>query len=200
MRDPVDRRPTGQGGGETIALFGGSFNPPHVGHLLVTAYVLATQEVDEVWLMPAHRHAFGKELAPFHHRVEMCALLAATFARGVRTTTVEAEVPGAGYTVDTLRYLVERHPDHRFRLVIGTDILDETHAWKDFEQVERLAPPLVVARSGHPHPLGAGLPEMPEVSSTRIRKGLVAGEDVSAWVPREVLAYVERAGLYRAVG
>jgi nicotinate-nucleotide adenylyltransferase len=181
-----------------VGLFGGSFNPPHVGHLLVTAYVLATAEVDEVWLMPAHRHAFGKALAPFHHRVELCSLLASFFRKGVRATSVESEVEGAGYTVDTLEHLHRRYPTHAFRLIIGTDILAETHAWKEFDRVEALAPPLVVARSGHPHPRGAGLPEMPAVSSTAIRAALAAGEDVSGWVPREVLAYVHAAGLYAA--
>ena len=63
-----------------IALYGGSFNPPHAGHLLVTAYVLATCEVDGLWLMPAFRHPFGKELAPFEDRVEMCRRIAGLFS------------------------------------------------------------------------------------------------------------------------
>ena len=58
-----------------VALLGGSFNPPHVGHLLAAQYVRATQGVDEVWLMPAYRHPFGKALESFEHRVRMCELL-----------------------------------------------------------------------------------------------------------------------------
>lgn len=180
-----------------VALFGGAFDPPHVGHLLVTAYVLATEEVDRVWLMPAHRHAFEKEMSPFPHRLEMCLILANLFRKGVDATSVESEVGGKGYTIDTLRHLQKRYPSYEFRLVIGTDILGETEAWKDFDAIEEVAPPIVVARAGYPHPRAAGKPAMPEVSSTEVRRRLVVGEDVSHLVPREVRAYIEAAGLYR---
>src|SRR5690606_11254412 len=129
-----------------IAPFGGSFNPPHVGHLLVTAYVLATADVDEVWLMPAYRHPFGKELAPFVERVAMCERLAAHFRSGVSVTSVEAEVPGEGRTIDTREHLIERHPGTSFRLVVGSDILPDTPKWKAWNRVQELAPPIWIAR------------------------------------------------------
>ena len=182
-----------------IALYGGSFNPPHVGHLLVTSYVMATQPVDAVWLMPAYRHAFGKELAPFVDRVEMCTRLADLFRGGVQVTTVESEVRGEGRTVDTLEHLAARHPQLSFRLVIGSDILAETDQWKAWERVKELAPPLLVARGGHPHPDVDG-PEMPEVSSTEVRRRLASGEDAERLVPRVVLEYVRARGLYGTAG
>lgn len=178
-----------------IALFGGSFNPPHVGHLLVASYVSATADVDQLWLMPAFRHPFGKDLAPFEHRVEMCSRLAWMFRRGVATTTVESEVGGKGWTVDTLKCLHEKFPEHAFRLVIGTDVLGETSKWKEFEEVKRLAPPLIVARGGHPHPDATG-PEMPAVSSTEVRRRLASGEGAEELVPRPVLEYIRGMGLY----
>ena len=65
-----------------IALFGGSFDPPHVGHLLAAAYVLATEPVDELWLVPVFEHPLGKKpAAPFEHRVELCERLATLAAR-----------------------------------------------------------------------------------------------------------------------
>lgn len=180
-----------------IALYGGSFNPPHVGHLLVTSYVLATADVDELWLMPSYRHPFGKELAPFVDRVEMCSRLAALFRRGVAVTSVESEVPGEGRTVDTLEYLVERHPSCSFRLVIGSDILDDAPKWKQWERVQELAPPILIARGGHPHVRATG-PEMPRVSSTEVRTLLATGDAaVERLVPRTVLEYVQMRGLYR---
>lgn len=180
-----------------IALLGGSFNPPHVGHLMNAYFVLATREVDRVWLMPVFRHPFAKKLAPFADRVRMCELAAARFAGGVEVTTVEAEAPGSGRTVETLEYLIGRHPEHRFALVIGTDILPERSKWKDFDRIERLADVIVVPRAGFPSPEGRG-PALPEVSSTEVREKLARGEDVSALVPREVLAYVREQGLYRS--
>lgn len=178
-----------------IALYGGSFNPPHVGHLLVLSYVLATADVDEVWLMPAYDHPFGKELAPFEERVRMCELLAALFAGRVQVSTVEAEVQGGGRTIRTLEHLVRSKPGCSFRLVVGSDILDERDQWESFERVAALAPLLVIARGGHPHPEARG-PEMPEVSSSEIRALLRDGRDASALVPRAVLAHIRERGLY----
>lgn len=179
-----------------IALFGGSFNPPHVGHLLAAAYVLAACDVDRVWLMPAHRHPFGKKLAPFDDRVELCRRVASLFAGGVEVTRVEEEVPGEGRTVDTLEHLVRTHPEHSFRLVIGSDVMRDTPQWKAFDRVVELAPPILLARGGHPHP-GARGPVLPEVSSTEVRARLAGQGDASELVPAAVLAYVRERGLYR---
>lgn len=178
-----------------VALYGGSFNPPHVGHLLVTAYVLATGDVDEMWLVPSHRHPFGKRLAPFADRAAMCGLLASYFARGVSVSTVEEEIGGEGFTIDTVRFLTARHPDHEFRLVVGSDILDEAPKWRAFDEIERLAPLLVVARGGHPHPRAHG-PAMPQVSSTEVRARLAAGRGAEEIVPHAVLEYIRGARLY----
>src|SRR5262245_35445385 len=106
-----------------IALFGGSFNPPHVGHLLAAWYVRATEAVDEVWLMPSHTHPCGKALAPFEHRVRMCELLCDDAAGWLKVTQVEKDVSSEGRTLHTLEHLRARHPEHRWVLVIGSDIL-----------------------------------------------------------------------------
>ena len=179
-----------------IALLGGSFNPPHVGHLMNAYYVLATREVDRVWLMPVFRHPFAKRLAPFADRLRMCELAAARFAGGVEVSRAEAEAPGSGRTIETLEFLLQRHPEHCFSLVIGTDILPERCKWTAFDRIEQLAAIIVVPRAGFPDPEGRG-PALPEVSSTEVREKLARGEDVSALVPREVLAYVKEKGLYR---
>ena len=184
-------------GAKEIALLGGSFNPPHVAHLMAAYWTLATQGVSEVWLLPSFRHPFGKPLAPFEARVRMCQLAAAAI-RGVHVCTAEAELAGdplVGKTVRTLEHLQAKHPRHRFALVIGTDILGETDKWYRFDRVRELARLIVVGRSGHPDAEGA--PSLPPVSSTEIRECLARGEDVSALVPAKVLRYVEEKGLYR---
>jgi len=180
-----------------IALLGGSFNPPHVGHLMNAYYVLATCEVDRVWLMPVHQHPFAKELAPFEDRVRMCELAAARFSGGIEVTRVEAEAPAGSKTIDVLELLIARHPEHHFSLVIGTDILPERSKWKQFDRIEKLVEVIVIQRTGYPSPLGRG-PALPEVSSTEVRRRLERGEDVSELVPREVVGYVRERGLYLA--
>ena len=104
-----------------IALFGGSFDPPHVGHLLAAAYVLATEPVDELWFVPVAGHPLGKPLqAPFEHRAELCELAIADLGlRRARVSRVEAELGGEGRTVDLLEHLHRAHPQHRWALVLG---------------------------------------------------------------------------------
>jgi nicotinate-nucleotide adenylyltransferase len=180
-----------------VALLGGSFNPPHVAHLLVAEWVLLTQEVDQVWLLPSYRHPFGKDLAPFEDRLRMCELAVRTL-RGAFVCGAEAELaddPLVGKTARTLEHLLGKHPGHRFSLVIGADVLAETVKWYRWDRVQELAGLIVVGRQGHPPVEGA--PSFPAVSSTRVREGLARREDVGALVPRRVLEYVRERGLYR---
>jgi nicotinate-nucleotide adenylyltransferase len=196
------RRPPGGAraraeGGRAVAILGGSFNPPHVAHLMAAYWALATQDVSEVWLLPAYQHPFGKALAPFEDRVRMCEL-AARAIRGVAVCTAEAELAGdplVGKTARTLEHLHARHPDHRFTLVVGADVLPDTDKWYRWDRVEELAHVVVVGREGYPPVPGA--PTLPAISSTLVRERIARGEDVVGLVPRSVREYVERRGLYR---
>ncbi|MFT3916812.1 MAG: nicotinate (nicotinamide) nucleotide adenylyltransferase [Anaeromyxobacteraceae bacterium] len=181
----------------SVALLGGSFNPPHVAHLMAAYWALATQDVSEVWLLPTWRHAFGKVLAPWADRLRMCEL-AARHVRGVGVCGAEAELrddPLAGRTARTLEHLVAKHPDHRFTLLVGADILPDTDKWYRWDRVQELARVVVVGREGWPPVPGA--PVLPRISSTEVRARIARGEDVSGLVPRKVLAYVAERGLYR---
>jgi nicotinate-nucleotide adenylyltransferase len=184
-----------------IAFLGGSFDPPHVAHVLLATYALLRGEVDEVLVVPVYEHAFGKRLAGFSDRVAMCEL-AFQGLRGVRVTRVEEQLPRPNRTLRTLQHLVAEQPDASFRLIIGSDVLAEAAKWHAFDEVTRLAPPLVVSRPGHAQ-LGAAL--MPDVSSSQVRE-LLARRDEAALgklaelVPRAVLDYVLEHDLYRAEG
>jgi nicotinate-nucleotide adenylyltransferase len=178
-----------------VALLGGSFNPPHVGHLLAAQYVHATQGVDEVWLMPTFRHPFGKVTAPFEHRVRMCERLCQETSGWLKTSEVEREVGKDGRTVDTLDFLQARHPELRLTLIIGSDILKDLPYWKDFERIQRMARVLVLYRAGYQAAETVG-PPLALVSSTEIRERLGRGELPDDLVPGSVLAYAREHGLY----
>jgi nicotinate-nucleotide adenylyltransferase len=183
--------------GRSIALLGGSFNPPHVAHLMAAYWTLATQDVSEVWLLPSYRHPFGKELAPFEHRVAMCEL-AARAIRRVAVCRAEEELaddPLVGKTARTLEHLRAKHPTHGFALVVGADVLPETDKWYRWDRVKEMARIVVVGREGFPPVPGA--PSLPAISSTEIRARLARGDDVSGLVPREVRDYALAKGLYR---
>jgi nicotinate-nucleotide adenylyltransferase len=181
-----------------VALLGGSFNPPHVAHLMVAQWALATQPVDQVWLLPSFVHPFGKELAPFADRVRMCEL-AARSLRGAFVCAAEAELEGdplVGKTVRTLEHLVAKHPDHRFSLLVGADVLRDTEKWYRWDRVRELAGVIVVGREGYPPVEGS--PAFPAISSSAVRERLARGEDVAGLVPRRVLELVRSRGLYSA--
>jgi len=175
-----------------IALFGGSFDPPHVGHLLAAAYVLATEPVDELWLVPVFEHPLGKKAAaPFEHRVDLCEKLAKSLPR-TRVSRAEQE-SGQGRTVDLLEWLHRKHPQTRWALMLGTDLDAEKPQWKRFERVEQLARIITVRRGGY----GEGGVAIPEISSTQVRALLKSGGDASQLVPRTVLEAIRDAGTYR---
>lgn len=191
-----------------VALFGGSFDPPHVGHQLACLYVLLTYPVDEVWMIPVFRHAFDKRSAPYAHRVAMCERAAAAIGPAVRVSRIEQELAGPSYTLLTVRALKERHPEHDFALVIGADLIKERERWYGWPELSQLVPFLVLSRGGVPRVPGAPLVagdqfhqegiELPEVCSTAVRARLRAGKLPHGWVAREVLSYIREQGLYRA--
>ena len=152
------------------AILGGSFNPPHVAHVMAAYWTLATQGVSEVWMLPCFRHPFGKVLAPFEDRVRMCELAAAPL-RGLHVCTAEADLAGdplVGKTARTLEYLVEKHPSREFTLVVGADIVADTPKWYRFDRVRELARVIVVGRAGEA--AFADGPALPGVSSTEVRE------------------------------
>jgi nicotinate-nucleotide adenylyltransferase len=178
-----------------LAVYGGSFDPPHVGHVLVCAYVLAAHEVERVLIVPTRSHPFDKPLAPFEQRLRMCELAFADLRR-VELSDIERELPQPSLTLRTLQALQARTPGVPLRLVIGSDLLRETSSWHAFEEVEKLAPPLVVGRAGFPSPDGS--PLLPEVSSTEVRRRLRAGLATDGLLGPAVAAYARAHDLYRS--
>jgi nicotinate-nucleotide adenylyltransferase len=185
-----------------IALFGGSFNPPHVAHQMAALYVLETAPVDEIWLLPTFRHAHGKALAPFDDRLAMCELAARALGARAKVSDVEREIGDESRTLRTLRTLQARFAEHIFSLVIGADLLAEVPSWYGGAELQRSVPFIVVGRSGAgTESAGAGRGgalALPEISSTQVRAALAAGSSVEGLVPRVVLDYIYGHNLYQA--
>jgi nicotinate-nucleotide adenylyltransferase len=178
-----------------VALFGGSFNPPHVAHQLVALYVLETQPVDELWMIPCFQHPFEKSLQPFADRLEMCRRAADGLGGRVRVSEVEAELGGESRTLRTVQALQAAHPGHQFSLIIGSDLQPETGSWYRADELQRLVPFVVVGRGGH----APGEVTMPEISSSDVRRRLREALPVDHLVPRRVLDYIQERGLYGKV-
>ena len=182
-----------------VGIFGGSFNPPHVAHVLAATYVLSCSGVDRVVVIPTYQHPFAKALTPFEDRLEMCRRAFADLAR-VEVSALEAELGGESRTVRTLEHLHTQHPEWRMRLIVGSDVVHELDRWWSPERVKELAPPIVLARLGVPPPAGfESAPQMlPEVSSTAIRAALARGESMSGVLPARVIEWINERGLYRS--
>jgi nicotinate-nucleotide adenylyltransferase len=186
-----------------VVVYGGSFDPPHVAHVLTASHLIDQGGFERVLVVPVYEHAFHKPLAPFEHRVAMCTLCFAG-TTGVSVSDVEKTLPRPSYTVRTLERIAQDHPDWRLRFVMGSDALGETDKWRDYERVQALAPPYVVTRAGHERPeLGPAV--LPDVSSTRVRELFAHGpndraarRELETLVPSAVVAYVEEHGLYHS--
>ena len=169
-----------------VALLGGSFNPPHVGHLMAALYVRACFGDDEVWLMPTFHHPFGKETVAYLHRVAMCEAAVRDFGAWLKVSRAESEVPATeGRTIDLLEHLLPRHPGTRFRLVIGSDILADLPKWKAWDRIQQLVDVTVLNRAGYPAEGTVG-PPLAMVSSTELRRRMDP-----ELVPRAVLEYAK---------
>jgi nicotinate-nucleotide adenylyltransferase len=178
-----------------VAIFGGSFNPPHLAHQMAALYVLETAPIDELWIVPAFEHAFGKALTPFADRLAMCELAAAALGPRVVVSAVERELGGPSRTLQTVRRLQGQFPRHVFSLVIGADLLSQVPSWHGGEELQRTVPFIVVGRTGFDV---AGRLALPRLSSTEVRGALAAGRAVDGLVPRSVLDYIYAHNLYKA--
>ena len=179
-----------------IAIFGGSFDPPHVAHVAACRRVIARPDVERLLVVPAFRHPFDKPLTPFDERIALCEIALGGIER-VEVSRIEAELGGDSVTVRTLEEIRRRHPNTRLLLVVGADVLAEWDSWYRHEDIRRMAELLVLGRPGYPSSPGATDP-LPDVSSTEIRRRLAAGEACDDLVPAEVLRRIRERGLYRA--
>jgi nicotinate-nucleotide adenylyltransferase len=195
-----------------IGLLGGTFNPPHLGHLVCAQEALVGLGLDRVLLVPVHtpphKEADGDPGA--EHRVTLCELAVAADER-LEVSRAEVDVPGRSYTVDTLSRLHEQRPEDQLTFIVGGDMARSLPQWRAPETILSLAE-IGVAGRGEDHPdeirsglAGlAGAPErirffdMPriDISSTLIRDRVAAGLPVRYLVPDAVADYISRKGLY----
>ncbi len=191
----------------TVGLFGGSFNPPHVAHLVVAEVVRDQFGLDEVWWIPnaTPPHKPNDELAAVQHRLAMTERTVEGNP-AFRVCGVEVERDGVSYTVETLRVLQDQHPDTDFALILGSDSLDHFADWHRPDEIAERVPFIVYKRPGAIESVAnprfvndvryAAAPVM-EISGTEVRARRRAGRSIRYLVPEAVRAYIDTHDLYR---
>lgn len=188
-----------------VGLFGGSFDPPHLGHLIVAQEVLSTLNLDRILFIPAHLPPHKRCDVPSSQRYEMIGIAISGNPR-FEISDMELKRGGTSYTVDTLRELCSVFREVEFYLIIGADEFAEIESWKDPEAVMGLSRVVVMIRPGH-EPGRAGqkfrgrflTAEVPliDISSTQIRERVKQDKSIAYLVPAGVEAYIKEKGLYR---
>jgi nicotinate-nucleotide adenylyltransferase len=178
-------------------IFGGSFDPPHLGHVLGALWALETGEIDRVLIIPVGRHAFGKQAASsFEHRLEMCRLAFERLGGHVEVCDIEGRREGTSFMIDTLRQLTTERPSATFRLVVGSDVAAEVAKWREGAEVLRLAPLLELPRPQPGETFAARPNALPPISSTMARQSLRQGSGGEMLLPRSIRDYIAAHQLY----
>src|SRR5215207_1980579 len=195
-----------------LGIFGGTFDPPHVGHLIGAVEAVEALALDRLVFVPAGQQPLKADspAAPPARRLAMVRLLVGDDSR-FAVDPIEIDREGLSYTVETLAAFAERYPDAERFFVTGTDIVKTFDKWRDPERVLRLARLAVLERrnGADAGEGGAGRSTLErrgamflrtrriDVSSTEVRARVRAGKSVRGFVPDAIAAYIERAGLYR---
>ena len=195
---------------QTIALFGGSFDPPHIAHQHIPLFLLKKHLADEVWFVPVKHHPFGKVVTPDEQRVVMVEkmiqhLIAEypEYAQKLRIECWEIHKNQRSYTVQTLAALAQQYPDKKFSWVIGTDNLEKFHLWHEYQRIIQEFGVFVYPRVGYPPvPLREGmtyLAHAPEVnvSSTELRQKVKAKKTITNLVIPQVEQHIMQEQLYQ---
>lgn len=188
-----------------VGLFFGSFNPVHVGHMIIANFMATQTDLEEVWMVVSPHNPLKpkKTLARDHDRLHLVRLAIGDNPK-LKASDVEFGLPQPSYTVDTLSYLKEKYPNRQFSLIMGGDNLATLHKWKNYELLLRDHEIFVYQRPSHDlgelqqHP-SIKIVEAPlmQISASYIRNCLKAGQSVQYLVPDAVYRYLEEVAIYR---
>lgn len=191
-----------------VGLYFGTFNPIHIGHLVIANHMVEFSNLDEVWFVVTPQSPFKdkKSLLDNHHRYQMVLEATEDYPK-LRPSTIEFGLPQPNYTIDTLVHLSEKHPEgHTFCLIMGEDNLKSFHKWKNYEVILAHYALYVYPRvsngawperfKDHPHIHLVDAPIM-EISSTFIRNGHKAGKNIRPLLPNAVWRYMDDMNFYR---
>jgi nicotinate-nucleotide adenylyltransferase len=190
-----------------VGLYFGTFNPIHIGHLIIANHMAEFSDLDQIWMVvtPHNPLKTKNTLLDDYKRLEMVFQATENYPK-IKPSDVEFRLPQPNYTVNTLAHLQEKYPQHEFSLIMGEDNLNSLHKWKNYDVILQHHDVYVYPRiSGesinpefeiHPKIHRIDAPVV-EISSTFIRESIKAGKNVRALLPEAVWQYVDYNNLYK---
>lgn len=182
-----------------VGILGGTFDPPHAGHMMMAKIALAEGVVDAVWFLPCWKHAFGKNPTSFIDRLSMCHLMVKD--EPCVEVCMDEYFIESTYTVEVLEYMRSKHSDKTLRLMLGADNYWRMDEWKRPKKIVALAPPIWFERPGVKSlPLSEEvLPNCADFSSTNVRRDAREGNffRVNVATNSSIVKYINNKGLYR---
>ncbi len=188
-----------------IGLYFGSFNPIHIGHLIIGSHIQQYSDLDQVWFVVSPQNPFKEKasLASDYDRLNLVNLAIEEYPN-LKSSNVEFSLPKPSYTIDTLTVLKEKYPEHDFSIIMGSDNLGGFHKWKNYEKIIKYYSIIVYPREGfdaakwenHPSFKIINAPRI-EISSTFIRNAIKEGKSVQAMLPEKVWQYLDGSSMYQ---
>lgn len=188
-----------------IGLYFGSFNPVHIGHLIIANHLLNETPVEKIWfiLSPQNPFKINHSLLNEYDRLHLLQTATADDAR-IKVSDIEFSLPKPSYTSVTLAHLGERYPEHEFSIIMGSDSFQNLHKWKNYETIVEHYSIYVYQRPGFPieNKLGAKLVELEapllQISATDVRELIREGKSIRYMVPENVISEIEKGGYYKS--
>lgn len=186
-----------------IGLYFGSFNPIHIGHLIIAEFVANNTEVDQVWLVVSPQNPLKTQatLLNEYHRLNLARIAVDSNPR-LLVSNIEFKLPKPSYTIDTLTFLNEKYPEHTFSIIMGSDSYENLPKWKNAKQIQDNYKIIIYERPGFP--VGASHQDhlivkapLLDISSTQIRVMISRKKSVRYMIPEEVRLEIENQGFYR---
>lgn len=178
-----------------VGFFGGSFNPPHVAHIMVVSYALSCHDLEKVIIVPCYNHPFQKNMVSFEHRFEMAKIAFEIFSDRIIISDIEKRIGGISYTINTISAIMKEMGNPKIYLIAGSDIIKEKDKWKDLEKLSQLVDFIYLPRGRYPENLNKII-KFPAISSSMIRQRIKKGISLDGIVPYKVLEYIKKFNLY----
>ncbi len=190
-----------------IGLYFGSFNPIHIGHLIIANHLAEHSDLDQIWFVVTPHNPFKKKnsLLDNNQRLEMVYRATKEYNK-LKPSDIEFGLPQPNYTINTLTYLQEKHPDYTFSLIMGEDNLKSFHKWKNYELIlqdhhiyiyPRISKGQIETQFDNHKKIHRVEAPIMELSSTFIRKAIKAGKNVQPMLPQHVWEYLDEMNFYK---